>query len=1394
MTTHNLREHLSWLVQNISPPTLPSYCLAIPAFESDLPEPQTQRSGHNIDILHGQDGQRTEDASLVLPQSVFIHQITKETVEEVEMARLKSGTSSARKQLISQHTTLSSSPIQRIKAVRGVTVEAPSYLSRSNESRPNTSSETQASTSSNVEIWDEGRTIWNEDAASRPEPQKARKRKSNDLIEDAEAAVIVSDNDWNDIDEFPDLPGTVHGLLPPSKKQKSCRDAAVTFKGDIVEEDADDEMKNKIKSIANSSPIKLKEPDVIRYSSPIATIKQTPQGHDFASRESGLQSKHKVRGIIDDSEDDQSEAESSPTPTKNVKSSFVPFEASYPNLPQSKHGTSRSAAQQPNSSRPITTRIQQSVKLSNSRPAYDGSPFFEHSPSKEPAMLKDQDTMVRGAVASGNDDATLRLILECESNRLLMYTTVLINRRSQLVVEIQKMILAGEKILATAKTCDSLQDELTCLHDIIDLKTQYQRSILERTEARIQIGVAAESGQATEPHVQKSKKANERCLGAVERILDLVTGIPKEFKEDLHNKTCQLISPEALDVPGVMVQSTPASPVRQRFPSVSPKKPLMSSAQPTTVMQTQHIPKSTSDNNRFASPTSPQRGNTFNKNLRVDRDHAPHWDHNSGFSRGIGSPPQVCDESDDFGEGFGDDADYLAVMEQSEAHRRASPFMTRPSIRQPLEETTGNSIRPGLSMMPAKNAQFQPKPSDLCHPWSKDLMNSLYSRFKMKGFRENQLEAINSTLSGTDTFVLMPTGGGKSLCYQLPAILRSGKTQGVTIVISPLLSLMEDQVDHLQKLNIQAFYISGDVSQEHKNHIMQGLRDHDPQKLIQLLYITPEMINKNLRFVDLLRDLNQRNRLARIVIDEAHCVSQWGHDFRPDYKTLGTLRTQHFPNVPVLALTATATEIVKTDVQHNLGMNNCKLFSQSFNRPNLTYEILAKPASGPGVLKAIAEIIRTSHKGEAGIIYCFSRNNCEDLATKLHKQEKIQAAHYHAGMTAEERSKTQKCWQSGQVKVIVATIAFGMGIDKPDVRFVIHQSIPWTLEGYYQETGRAGRDGKPSNCYLYFTSKDVVKLKRMLFSDNDIPYEQKERKLEMLKKMEQFCQNHSDCRRTQVLNYFNERFAKQECDATCDNCWSNCATQIRDYTDVAAAAIALVADAISKHLEKSLSIINCIDAFIGSKSTVQHLNHLKNFGHGKKLERGETERVFYHLLLEDGFEEIREMNRGGFPFERVTLGRHHRQFADRRIPVKLEVVVSKKSAGITTTTSPTKRFKNVRLPLSTNVSSPTRGAARFHANAKQDLHQEHYALTKTGYQNDGFVKDDEDEDEDYFDTADEAASHDPRARAKYTTSKKDKYKLGPAITVDEKLKQLSEIHLDIVEGFVIEAIRLGKKV
>jgi len=764
------------------------------------------------------------------------------------------------------------------------------------------------------------------------------------------------------------------------------------------------------------------------------------------------------------------------------------------------------------------------------------------------------------------------------------------------------------------------------------------------------------------------------------------------------------------------------------------------------------------------------------------------------FEAVMGTPPAQRNEPDEyFDDDFADDEEQLLEAERhihvGTSSRRTGATATD---RIPFAETSMN----GPARQKTASARKSTDNSNSAlwnHPWSNEVKAALRSQFGLKGFRPNQLDSINATLGGKDVFVLMPTGGGKSLCYQLPAVIQSGKTRGVTVVVSPLLSLMEDQVSHLTKNNIQAFVINGDTSKGEKDYIFGELWGSNPGSKIQLIYVTPEMLTKNQRMIDTFKRLNDNGQFARLVIDEAHCVSQWGHDFRPDYKAIGEIRSQ-FKGVPVIALTATATENVKVDVIHNLGITGCEVFSQSFNRPNLYYEVRPK-GKATEQIDEIGNLITSKYRNKCGIIYCLSRRKCEQVAEELRKKCKIKAHHYHAQLKSEEKSEIQRKWQAGQYHVIVATIAFGMGIDKPDVRFVIHHSIPKSLEGYYQETGRAGRDGLRSSCYMYYGYQDTAVLKRMIM-DGDGDYQQKERQIAMLRNMVQYCENKADCRRVQVLGYFSERFNKDECSGECDNCNSTSRFETKDFTAQAKLAVSLVQ---RFGRTDTVTLLQLVDILRGSKSKAvmnKGYDDYEEYGAANDLERGELERLLYRLITEDVLMEENVVNKAGFASQYIRPGRASRNINAGRQRIMMSVKMSPDGKSMAPPArkpnkadAAIKKIKSAarsEYPLSTNVSSPIQRTVKRKANGTNS-HANGYerdGFVLSDPEDDNFVNEDSDADSDGFAPIREAGSR-PRA---------DKRSLGQPITVDEKLDALDEIHRDVLENFVQEAKAATQKI
>ena len=396
-----------------------------------------------------------------------------------------------------------------------------------------------------------------------------------------------------------------------------------------------------------------------------------------------------------------------------------------------------------------------------------------------------------------------------------------------------------------------------------------------------------------------------------------------------------------------------------------------------------------------------------------------------------------------------------------------------------------------------------------------NLTAKLKQYFGFENFKGDQEKIIRNVLNGNNTFVLMPTGGGKSLCYQLPSLIM----EGTAIVVSPLIALMKNQVDVINGMSEEvgvAHYLNSSLNKAAIDQVKKDIRSG----LTKLLYVAPESLTKE-EYVEFLKTV----KISFYAIDEAHCISEWGHDFRPEYRRIRPI-INHIGNAPVIALTATATDKVRTDIKKSLGIMDATEFKSSFNRPNLYYEVRPKTAE---IDRDIVKFIR-QNSGKSGIIYCLSRKKVEELAAVL-QANNIKAAAYHAGFDSATRSATQDDFLMERIDVIVATIAFGMGIDKPDVRFVIHYDIPKSLEGYYQETGRAGRDGGEGKCIAFFSHKDLRKLEKFMEGK---PVAEQDIGRQLLQETAAYAES-SVCRRKMLLHYFGEEYAKDNC-GNCDNC------------------------------------------------------------------------------------------------------------------------------------------------------------------------------------------------------------------------------------------------------------------
>ncbi|MFL5249156.1 MAG: DNA helicase RecQ [Myxococcales bacterium] len=477
---------------------------------------------------------------------------------------------------------------------------------------------------------------------------------------------------------------------------------------------------------------------------------------------------------------------------------------------------------------------------------------------------------------------------------------------------------------------------------------------------------------------------------------------------------------------------------------------------------------------------------------------------------------------------------------------------------------------------------------------SADPLQILNRTFGYPSFRGQQGEIIDHVLGGGSCLVLMPTGGGKSLCYQVPALA----LEGVALVISPLIALMQDQVRALEQVGIAAAFYNSSLTAEEK----QAVRAAATEGRLKLLYVAPETLN-TAAFQDFVRRLDT----SLLAVDEAHCVSQWGHDFRPDYLDVARLR-ERLPDVPLVALTATADPLTRKEVQSRLGLLDAKVFASSFDRPNIKYEIALKEAGQ----KQLLAFLRERHAGDSGIVYCLSRKKTEETAEFLGRNG-IAALPYHAGLDAAARRENQARFSREEGVVVCATIAFGMGIDKPDVRFVAHLDLPKSIEGYYQETGRAGRDGLPASAFLLYGLGEVVQL-RQLMQQGEGSEEFKRLQQQKLTQMLGFCEGVA-CRRQMLLAYFGEAHP-----GSCGNC-DNCLGGARTYDGTIAAQKALSAVA---RTGGRFGAGHLIDVLLGretEKTTRNQHERLSVWGVGKDLDERRWSSV-YRQLVAGGFLDV----------------------------------------------------------------------------------------------------------------------------------------------------------------------------
>jgi ATP-dependent DNA helicase RecQ len=494
-----------------------------------------------------------------------------------------------------------------------------------------------------------------------------------------------------------------------------------------------------------------------------------------------------------------------------------------------------------------------------------------------------------------------------------------------------------------------------------------------------------------------------------------------------------------------------------------------------------------------------------------------------------------------------------------------------------MEEDDPQPLHAGMSHM--KNDPMPDAP----------ILQTLRTVFGFGSFRPNQEAIVRNILLRRDVFAVMPTGGGKSLCYQLPALLLAG----TAVVISPLISLMKDQVDAARENGIDALFMNSSLDQQALSDAYRRLKSGT----VKLLYIAPERFALA-QFIDTLKTIP----LSLFAIDEAHCISEWGHDFRPDYLSLSQIASL-FPGVPTAAFTATATEKVQQDIIARLGLRTPHIVRASFNRPNLFYQVTAKAGIGDQLLEFLKE-----HEGEPGIIYRTTRSAVDETADALASRG-IRALPYHAGLTAEERARNQEAFNRDEVQVVVATIAFGMGIDKSNVRFVAHADLPKHIEAYYQETGRAGRDGDPAHCRLFFSRGDIPKIRYFIDKVED----DRERAIAM-EKLNQTVRyaSHNVCRRKQLLSFFGEAYPADNC-KTCDVC-TGAVTQVDISRDAR-----ILMSAMARTNER-FGVNHVIDVVTGAATKrIQELGHdrLKTYGAGKDRDTRHWRFIVDELLAQE---------------------------------------------------------------------------------------------------------------------------------------------------------------------------------